>query len=376
MNGSEFHGKDMVVLPRKIKGDELTVLFGNSHCSQPYLSSIICIGSKSADQNVIFRPKQIIQPEDNSYNHDVMQSLKDDLFINDSIWSIESGYAGSIDHNFKFDAESFRINAERPTVKMIQLKLSVFNDQDNISTVNNSYSSAVYNKKNTGANFKHIIKHTAFRNAESMAIFLDSLRQLSGKKPIGIRPCVTDKNKFHEICYAFRKTGIIPDFIVIEAPNEYNSLSKPSQNSVMILYEALLFVSKTLEVYGLGKDIKIIAASEIYSPFDVLRLIALGADAVSFQNHGVSSTVFPGESLEQLRGEILNSTLDIMEILGYTNVRDITLPAFLRDLDTLYREGFYKRYNEESANNSKMTSFKIVKKNCHVKNCNSEIILN
>ena len=209
-----------------------------------------------------------------------------------------------------------------------------------------------------------------------MAIFLDSLRQLSGKKPIGIRLCVTDKNKFHEICYAFRKTGIIPDFIVIEAPNEYNSLSKPSQNSVMILYEALLFVSKTLEVYGLGKDIKIIAASEIYSPFDVLRLIALGADAVSFQNHGVSSTVFPGESLEQLRGEILNSTLDIMEILGYTNVRDITLPAFLRDLDTLYREGFYKRYNEESANNSKMTSFKIVKKNCHVKNCNSEIILN
>ena len=147
MNGSEFHGKDMVVLPRKIKGDELTVLFGNSHCSQPYLSSIICIGSKSADQNVIFRPKQIIQPEDNSYNHDVMQSLKDDLFINDSIWSIESGYADSIDHNFKFDAESFRINAERPTVKMIQLKLSVFNDQDNISTVNNSYSSAVYNKK-------------------------------------------------------------------------------------------------------------------------------------------------------------------------------------------------------------------------------------
>ncbi len=99
---------DIEVLPRKIKSDELTVLFGNTHCAQPYLSSIICLESVSADQNISFMPKQIVFSGDNSAAHDVVERLNDNLFIKDSIWSIGPGYAGCRDQNFKFNGESFR----------------------------------------------------------------------------------------------------------------------------------------------------------------------------------------------------------------------------------------------------------------------------
>jgi hypothetical protein len=318
----------------------------------------------------------------------MIQRLNDSLFINDSIWRIEPDYVGCRDNKFKFNAEAFRPNALRSTVKMIELKLSDFNNKGNISTSKNSYSSNAYNNKYADTNFKRICEHTAFSNAESMVIFLDSLRQLSDKKPIGIRLCITDKKAFHEICYAFRKTGIIPDYLVIEDFTKENNLVVNSSRSFdMPLCEALLFVSKTLEVYALSNEIKIIAASEIYSPFDVLKLFALGADAVSFQNHltrsdkyheidDIKSTDFSRRCVEQLRSEILTSTMNIMQAFGYANVRDITLSAFLRDLGALYPKGFYKRNDQEFANSSEKGSFSIVKRAYREKNNSSEIILN
>ena len=374
----QFNGDDSVVLPRKIKGDELTVLFGNSHCAQPYLSSIICLESVTADQNISFMPKQIILSEDNGAAHDMMQRLNDDLFIDDSIWTIGSDYTGCRDNNFKFNAKSFRETAARPKVKMIELKVPRFNHKNTISTNRNSYAKSAYNNKYPAKGFENSCEHTAFSNAESMVIFLDSLRQLSGKKPIGIRLCIADKKEFHEICYAFCKTAIAPDFITVEDCDKENNFLSHSQNSAMPLYEALLFVSKTLEIYGLNKKIKIIAAFEIYSPFDVLRLFALGADAVSFQNHvtrsnryyetnGIQSTNFSRRSMEQLRTEILVGTMNIMQASGYKSTDDITLATFFRDLDALYSKGFYKRHDQGFANSSEQRSYSIVGKAFHEK---------
>ncbi len=281
----------------------------------------------------------------------------------------------------------FGNTAAGPKVKMIELKVPRFNLKNTISTNRNSHSIPVYKNKYANKNFENTCEHTAFSNAESMVIFLDSLRQLSGKKPIGIRLCITDKKKFHEICYAFCKTGIIPDFITVEDCDKENNFPLNSKYSGMPLYEALLFVSKTLEIYGLNKKIKIIAAAEIYSPFDVLRLFALGADAVSFQNHIISShryyktdniqsSNFSRRSTEQLRTELLDGTMNIMQAWGYKNAGDITLATFFRNLDPLYSKGFYKTHDQKIANSSEQRSFSIVGKAFHEKNTSSEVLLN
>ena len=54
-----------------------------------------------------------------------------------------------------------------------------------------------------------------FAEAESMLHFVDTLREFSDGKPVGIKLCV-DRKEFHEICYSIRKTELIPDFIVVE----------------------------------------------------------------------------------------------------------------------------------------------------------------
>lgn len=381
----EFNGNDMVVHSRKMNGDELTVLFGNGHCAQPYLSSIICPESVNVGQNIHLMPKQIIFSEDNDATQDMVDRLNDNLFINDSIWSIGPGCR---DHNFQFNAKSFRENAARPKVKMIELKVPGFNQKNTISKNIDSYTMPAYNSKYPGKSFKNSCMHTAFSNAESMAIFLDSLRQLSGKKPVGIRLCITDKKEFHEICYAFCKTAIFPDFITVEDCDKENTFPLNSTYSGMPLYEALLFVSKTLETYGLNKKIKIIAATEIYSPFDVLRLFALGADAVSFQNQvtrsdrnyetdGTQSTNFSRRSMEQLRTEILGSTINIMRAWGYKDAADITLATFFRDLGPLYSKGFYNKLDQKIVNSSsEKRSFSIVGKAFHEKNTSPEVVYN
>jgi hypothetical protein len=221
-----------------------------------------------------------------------------------------------------------------------------------------------------------------------MVIFLDSLRQLSGKKPVGISICITDKKEFYKMCYTFRKTHIIPDFVVVEDYTKENiKLNNISADSGMPLYEALEFVSKTLETYGLSKEIKIIAASEIYTAFDVLKLRALGADAISMRNclasddklyqiDGIGSTRFSQQYMERFRSEILNSTIDIMHAWGYINIKDITLSSFFRSLDALNPKDANSEYHQEGWDISERKPYQLSQKNSYEKNTNSGVFLN
>ena len=345
INGAKLYGKDKVIPPGRINGNELKVLFGNSHCTQPYFSSIICAEAVTANQNSNFIYKEINlskDSKDNSFSMHYREHINENInnkseSENDVIWQIAPGYPGCRDHNFKFNPELFRSNASHSSVKMIELKLSQSVRKHNVSTKRNIYTGAVIGYKYPGIILKPITKHTAFGSAESMAIFLDSLKQLSGKKPVGIRLCITDKKEFHEICYAFRKTEIIPDYIVIEDCCDENNLCMP-------FYEALLFASKALDIYGLTKEIKIMAASKIYTALDALKLVALGADAIIMQNNLLSgnnkkmtntpATAFSSDYC-QLRNEILRSTIDLMNSFGYINVKEITLSSLLQRLNNL-----------------------------------------
>jgi len=78
-------------------------------------------------------------------------------------------------------------------------------------------------------------------------------------------------------------TGITPDFITIDG-SEGGTGAAPIEmtNSVgMPLREALVFVHNALTGTGLRSDIKLIASGKAVSAFHMLRLMALGADAVN-----------------------------------------------------------------------------------------------
>ena len=354
----------------RINSEELKVSFGNKYCGQPYLSSIICFEAVSADQNSKFMPREIVLSEDSYYTDNMIQSLNDSLFSDDCIWKIGPDYAGCRDHNLSFNAEAFKASAIRPNVKMIELKLPGFKNRNAIPARNISYLKQTNNGAHTDLNSGH----TAFSNPESMVIFLDSLRQLSGKKPVGINLRITDKKEFHETCYAFCKTHIVPDFIVIEGCEKENIfLNNVSIKAGMPLFEALQFVSKTLEMFGLSKEIKIIAASEIYTAFDVLKLRALGADAISmrncltsgakpYQKDSIGLTRFSQQCMERFRNKILNSTFDIMQAWGYMDIKEITLSSFFRSLDALKSKDVNKKYDAEVWDISESKPYRLSKK--------------
>jgi hypothetical protein len=341
--------------------ESLTVLFGNSYCEQPYLSSIFCNEAIYSNEGFDASFKKNDSAEENNFVQPSENIHLDNEFKNDVIWQIAPGYPGCRNENFNFNSALFKINAAQPFVKMIELKLTQLAGENKFDTKKDAYSNRVINNKYPVKDLQSINRHTAFSSAEGMAIFLDTLRDLSGKKPVGIRLCITDKKGFHEICYAFRKTGILPDYIAIEDyAKENNSLLNHAKNTALPLYEALLFVSTTLEMYGLENEIKIIAVSPVNTAFDVLKLHALGADALRLKNFATSDNIQTSASpvvcLQKSRNKIIRNTMEIMKACGYINMHEITLPSLLRKLDSLQSKTLNKIYGKDDKIDSKEIS--------------------
>lgn len=123
--------------------------------------------------------------------------------------------------------------------------------------------------------------HTAFSNEYEMLVFLQQLRKLSGGKPVGFKLCVGRADEFERICTAMINTGIYPDFITVDgaeggtgaAPLEFtDSIGMP-------LYDALALVVNLLKHHKLKQHIRIIASGKIITGFDILKVLAMGADA-------------------------------------------------------------------------------------------------
>jgi len=122
--------------------------------------------------------------------------------------------------------------------------------------------------------------HSAFSTPKELLAFVTRLRELSGGKPVGFKICVGKRREFLAVCKAMVETGQVPDFITVDggeggtgaAPFEFsNSLGCP-------LVEGLTFVHNALVGIGVRDQVKIIASGKISSGFDLVRLIALGAD--------------------------------------------------------------------------------------------------
>jgi glutamate synthase domain-containing protein 2 len=122
--------------------------------------------------------------------------------------------------------------------------------------------------------------HSAFGTPIEMLNFIKQLRELSGGKPIGFKLCVGMKSQFLALCKAMVKTGITPDFITVDG-GEGGTGAAPLEfsNSVgMPLRDGLAFVHDALNGFSLRRHIRIIASGKVATGFDIVKLLALGAD--------------------------------------------------------------------------------------------------
>ena len=201
----------------------------------------------------------------------------------DLVWEIGSGYFGCRTAEGFFSEERFVANATDPQVKMIELKMSqgAKPGQGGILPAA-KVSIEIAHARGVPAHLDCIspARHSAFSTPIEMMHFIERLRTLSGGKPTGFKLAIGHPWEFFGIVKAMLKTGIVPDFIVVDG-GEGGTGAAPVEFSDHVgapLQEALLLVHNTLVGAGLRDRIKIGASGKIITGFDIARTIALGAD--------------------------------------------------------------------------------------------------
>jgi len=125
--------------------------------------------------------------------------------------------------------------------------------------------------------------HSEFSNYKQLITFIVRLRSLSNGLPVGIKLCVGNKFEIIELFKTFMELSVWPDFITIDG-GEGGTGAAPlvfTNHVGMPLMEALSYVRYQIDKYGLGDEIKLIASGKASSSFDILKLIAEGADMVN-----------------------------------------------------------------------------------------------
>jgi hypothetical protein len=317
----------------KAKKNDLTVLIGNKNDPQSYKASVF---------NIRMRNKAVKSLADKSFASETVycdDANVYDLIEGDRIFHVGPDYTGCQTKRGGFDAEKFKELAGESTVKIIELDLSTprYPLSNLISAIGTSYVSVASNKTTLST-----LGYTMFSDADGMIFFLEQLHTLSGGKPVGIKLRIENKKELYNICYAIKKAKFNPHFIIVESAEQigFRSPHDTSPNS-MPLYEAVLFTSKTLEVYELDKKIKIIAAANILSGADLLKLVSLGANAVWSEVSGYKIVkmnrdgtnehlVYGRRDVAEFHNNIISTAAKIMEANGLKSVNEITLSTFFK----------------------------------------------
>lgn len=384
------------IFPTHIENHDLRTLVGNNSCKQPYSLSVYNIsamsyGALSKTAITALNKGAALQ----NFAHNTGEGGISDYHINggDLIWQIGTGYFGCRDVLGNFDDELFAEKANRPYVKMIELKISQGAKPGHggiLPAAKNTPEVAAIRHVTPGTDVMSPPAHSAFSNPIEMMVFIQKLRELSSYKPVGFKLCIGDKQEFIDICQAMQTTQIFPDFISIDG-SEGGTGAAPlefTDNLGMPLYDALTFVTTTLIKFGLKKQIKIIASSRVVTGFDLLKAIALGADACYSARGmmfalgciqalkcnedvcpvGVATQkphLYKGLDVEdkyvrvaQFHRNTLRATVEIMEACGFKTLDDVNASKFFRKVDGIQTLSFQDIYFKNTGKlNKKESSF-------------------
>ena len=273
--------------PRQIASHDFRVDIGNAACTQPYSASVFNIsamsfGSLSANAILALNAGA----KAGGFAHDTGEgaiSVYHRQHGGDLIWEIGSGYFGCRDADGRFDPEKFASQAQDPQVKMIEIKLSQGAKPGQGGLLPASKITPEIAQARgipMGQDCHSPAAHSAFSTPLEMVAFIQQLRDLSGGKPVGIKLCIGHPWEWFAMVKAMVKTGIVPDFVVVDGA-EGGTGAAPLEFTDHVgvpLQEGLQLVHNTLIGAGLRSQVKIGCAGKVISAFDVVRMMALGAD--------------------------------------------------------------------------------------------------
>jgi glutamate synthase domain-containing protein 2 len=273
--------------PVKLEERDLRVTIGGKHTKQPYSASIFNIGAMSygaLSKTAITSLNEGAKLGGFAHNTGEGGVSPYHLKGGDLIWQIGTGYFGCRDKLGHFQEEAFLMQARNPEIKMIELKLSQGAKPGHggiLPAAKNTKEIAAIRKVEPHVTIKSPPYHTAFYDDASLIAFIARMRVLAEGKPVGIKLCIGDRLEFEELALTMKRLDSFPDFITIDG-SEGGTGAAPlefADRLGMPLHDALAFVHQTLSELDIRNEVKIIAAGKIITSFDILKAIALGADA-------------------------------------------------------------------------------------------------
>ena len=275
------------ISPSVIASHNFRVQVGGAQCTQPYSISLFNVSAMSfgaLSANAIMALN--LGAKKGGFAHDTGEgsiSRYHREHGGDLIWEIGSGYFGCRNDDGTFNAEKFKNNALSPQVKMIEIKLS--------QGAKPGHGGVLPGPKVTpeiaeargvpiGVDCISPAAHSSFSTPTQLLQFVQSLREMSGGKPVGFKLCIGHPWEWFGIAKAMTTTGILPDFIVVDG-SEGGTGAAPlelTDHMGMPMLEGLRLVHNTLVGLNLRQHIRLGASGKIISGFDVLRTVALGAD--------------------------------------------------------------------------------------------------
>jgi glutamate synthase domain-containing protein 2 len=285
--GYEWINHSMYPINTHKKPDELRVLVGGKDCKKPYSLSRFNISamsygalSKNAVESLNWGAKE------GKFAHNTGEGGLTPYHLKhggDVIWQIGTGYFSCRDEKGNFSVSHYKEKATLDNVKMIEIKLSQGAKPGHggiLPAAKNTPEIAAIRGVKAGTTVFSPPAHTSFNSPEGLLDFVALLREHSGGKPVGFKLCVGHPEEFEAVVKAMLKTGILPDFITVDG-GEGGTGAAPIEFSNYVgtpLREGLLTVTDTLMKYNLRKNIRVICSGKIITGFDVVKMLALGAD--------------------------------------------------------------------------------------------------
>ena len=232
VNRSGYEWVNHSLQPKHHVDENPRVKFGGPDCTKPYMASPLNISAMSygaLSKNAIMALNK--GAKIGGFSHNTGEGSMSPYHLEhggDIVWQIGTGYFGCRDDAGNFNPETFKENASKDVVKMIEVKLSQGAKPGHggiLPAAKLTPEIAKIRHVPMGSDVVSPPSHSAFSTPKGLLEFVKTLRELSGGKPVGFKLCIGRHDEFFAICKAMLETGITPDFITVDGCLLYTSPS-------------------------------------------------------------------------------------------------------------------------------------------------------
>ncbi|MFG1426973.1 FMN-binding glutamate synthase family protein [Roseixanthobacter glucoisosaccharinicivorans] len=273
--------------PTPVAKEPFRVQVGGKECTKPYAAATLNISAMSfgsLGHNAIEALN--LGAKRGGFYHDTGEgglSPYHRIHGGDIVWELGSGYFGCRNRDGSFSPERFAEKAADPQVKMVEIKLSQGAKPGHggvLPAAKVTPEIAEIRGIPLGEDCISPSRHPAFSTPAQMMEFVAQLRELSGGKPVGIKLCIGHPSETFAIVKAMLKTGIMPDFVVVDG-SEGGTGAAPQEladHMGMPLREGLILMRNALVGTGLREHMRLAASGKVTSGFGMAANMAVGAD--------------------------------------------------------------------------------------------------